>query len=257
MKTAAQSPRTHFANDSRMLKSSGSFSSRQMPTGLKNEWRESQIAKPWRSLNCLQSNNSNRRAAVTAVTLEPDLPPPVYYQRHKTSHRDHKRRGHPVDLSPVQVVVSLLRPHMIVHISDKLCERLDYKPNQVSSRSIRVLHGPQTNQAMLETSIKKTASMEKSTLGVKLYSSDGVAHETNAIFSPVAVNGVPVACLIEVQFKPESKRSVFPCPSEMYYPKKVFESHLRQFYRAQYNQYTGIENCHASKSGIHLGTEIK
>ena len=86
MKTAAQSPRTHFANDSRMLKSSGSFSSRQMPTGLKNEWRESQIAKPWRSLNCLQSNNSNRRAAVTAVTLEPDLPPPVYYQCHKTSH---------------------------------------------------------------------------------------------------------------------------------------------------------------------------
>ena len=198
-------------------------------------------------MSCLQDQAEKGHAcSVRAVTIEPALPPPAKFQ-HKAKFQRSKTPGASTTPDSKRgvaghVVVSLHRPHMITHVSDQLCNLLDYMQKQLSNRSINILYGPNTNQAALGAAIIKTGSLEKSSCKVEIYCRVGTPHETTAIISPVTVNGMPVACLIEFADWDIKRRSaispIFSCNSRT--PQLVFETHLRQYYQKRSNFNMGL-----------------
>ena len=235
------------------LKTETSFSCCQIPSGLKTEWRDSLIAKPWKSMSNLRDHEENMErdhaCSMRSVTTEPALPPPEKFQRSKTPNSSTTPESK--DGVVGHVVVSLHQSHMFLHVSDQLCDLLHYKQHQLSDRSVNILYGPKTNQKALDAAIFKAGSLERSSCKVKIYCRDGTPHDTTAILSPVAVNYVPVACLIEfadwdIEHVAATTPAI-PCSGSCT-PQKVFETHLRQYYHRRSNFKTGLSIECASRA---------
>jgi hypothetical protein len=83
-----------------------------------------------------------------------------------------------LDDMETHAVITPNEPYKFIFVSDHICEFLDYAREQMSGRSIKMLHGPCTHSARLAAAIKLASLHHCSTLPLTVYSRDGVGRNT-------------------------------------------------------------------------------
>ena len=107
------------------------------------------------------------------------LPPPCKFSRFRM------KSSAPLENCCCQgAMISLLKPHKIIAASAEFLRTVGFTSDQIRSRTIRALVGPNTDMSELSAAIKNAGHMHSTQINTTLYTSCGTELEVTATLSP-------------------------------------------------------------------------
>jgi hypothetical protein len=149
------------------------------------------------------------------------------------------------------VIISLLKPHKILAVSDGFLNMVGFSSSQVCGRSMNTFFGPETDTTDIIAAIKNTGHLKTTELSIVLYTSSGRRMDLSAAFSPLGGRSGDClrGCLLRINFiqceggetcSPIFILDEFSCASTSKSPKSSKSEVLRR--RREANLVIGLDN---------------
>ena len=193
------------------------------------------------------------------------LPPPSKFSRNRLCSSS------PLEASGFHgAVISLLKPHKILAVSDELLNTVAFEFDQILGRSIQVLVGPKTDMIELSAAIKNTGHMQVAQINTVLYTSCGRELDVTAMLSPYVnvMSGSLGGCVLRIDCIRDGAGTSSPaflledfgsyalgCGALS--PQSAADAAARKQRRRQANAATGLENeSEAQRQRARIGARV-